>query len=80
MRALREIAHNVLQGKLPLTIKQLDKLKKHKKCLRLLAKKSTPEQTKLKIAQKGGFIGSLLAPLLAGVVGSSISGLTSALR
>lgn len=80
MRALREIAHNVLLGKLPLTAKQLTRLKKHKKCVRLLANKTTSNQTRVKIAQKGGFIGALIAPLLAGLVGPAISSLTGGPR
>ena len=80
MRALREIAFNVLKGKLPLTAKQLARLKKHKTCVRLVANKNTNDQTRIKIAQKGGFIGALIAPLLAGLVGPAISMLTGGLR
>ena len=80
MRALREIAYNVLKGKLPLTSKQLARLKKHKKCVRLVANKNTSDQTRVKIAQKGGFIGALITPLLAGLVGPTINALTGNLR
>ena len=73
MRALREIAFNVLRGKLPLTAKQLARLKKHKTCVRLVAKKNTSNQTRVKIAQKGGFISALLTPLLAGLVSTLYS-------
>ena len=80
MRALREIAYNVLKGKLPLTSKQLARLKKHKMCVCLVANKNTADQTRVKIAQKGGFIGVLIAPLLAGLVGPTINALTGGLR
>ena len=80
MRALREIAYNVLKGKLPLTSKQLARLKKHKKCVRLIANKNTTDQTRVKLAQKGGFIGALISPLLAGLVGPAINALTGGLR
>lgn len=73
MRALREIAVNVLKGKLPLTAKQLTRLKKHKTRVRLVAKKSTSDQTRAKIAQKGGFLGALLTPLLSGLVSTIVS-------
>ena len=52
MRALREIAYNVLKGKLPLTSKQLAHLKKHKKCVRLVANKNTNDQTRVKSLRK----------------------------
>ena len=76
MRVLREIAYNVLKGKLPLTSKQLARLKKHKKCVRLVANKNTADRTRVKVAQKGGFIGVLIAPLLVGLVGPTINALT----
>ena len=80
MRALREISYNVLKGKLLLTSKQLTRLKKHKKCVRLVANKNTSDQTRAKIAQKGGFVGALIAPLLPGLVGPTVNALTGNLR
>ena len=77
MKALRENAFNILRGKLPLTAKQLARLKKHKTCVRLVAKKNSSNQTSIKIAQKGGFISALIAPLLVGLVGPAISMLYS---
>ena len=76
LRALREIAHNVKEGKLPLTAKQLSNLKKHKTSVRLLANKKASDKTRFKVAQKGGFIASLLAPLLAGLIGPTVNSLT----
>ena len=52
MRALREIAYNVLKGKLPLTSKQFARLKTHKKCVRLVANKTPLIRQGLKSLRK----------------------------
>ncbi len=73
-KILREIAHNLVKGNVKLTPKQLEKLKRHKQDVRLLATKRTPLKRRQRIAQKGGFIGALLAPLLTGIAASALSG------
>ena len=68
-----ECALNILKGNVELSRSQLQKLRREKHNLRQLASKRTSLTKKRRILQKGGFIGSLLAPvlsLLAPVVGS----------
>lgn len=69
-----EVADNILKGNLPLTPKQKVSLKKNKSGLRTLAKKSESLKKKKTVLQKGGFLGSLLAPLVS-VVGPLLSNL-----
>ena len=72
VECLCEIADNVLRGNVHLTPQQKDKLKRNRIGLRQLTKKSVPLKTKKVILQKGGFLGSLLAPI-ASVVAPFIS-------
>jgi hypothetical protein len=72
-KILREIALNLVKGNVKLTPKQLAKLKKHKRDVRLLATKRTTLKRRQRIAQKGGFLGALLAPLLTGIATSVLS-------
>ena len=55
--------YNMLKANVPLTRKQKDQLKRNKAGLRALVKKSVPLKKKKTILQKGGFLGSLLAPI-----------------
>lgn len=75
VKALCEIALNLVKGNIPLTTCQLKKLKKQKNIFRLLAdKKKSLKKKRAALRQKGGFIFPLLATL-APVFGSLISGL-----
>ena len=60
-----ECAVNILKGNVPLTPRQMSKLRREKHNLRELAKKKTPVKEKKKILQKGGFLSALLAPTLS---------------
>jgi hypothetical protein len=60
---LCECANNILRGNVPLTKLQKEKLKRNKAGLRALTKKSVSLKKKNAILQKGGFLGSLLAPI-----------------
>ena len=60
---LCECADNILRGNVPLTKLQTEKLKRNKAGLRALRKKSVSLKKKKAILQKGGFLGSLLAPI-----------------
>ena len=63
---LGECALNVLKGRVPLTPSQKKKLSRHKTHLRALAnKKTTHAKRKRLLIQKGGFLGSLLVPILS---------------
>jgi hypothetical protein len=69
--SLCECADNILRGNVPLTKLQKEKLKRNKAGLRALTKKFSLKQKKA-ILQKGGFLGSLLAPI-ASVVAPLLS-------
>lgn len=65
---LCEICLNILKGNIPINVK---KLKKYKKAIRILAKKSTSLKNKKKIlkTQNGGFLPMVLPAILAAVAG-----------
>ena len=67
-----ECADTILRGNVPLTKLQKEKLKRNKAELRALTKKSVSLKQKKAILQKGGFLGSLLAPI-ASVVAPLLS-------
>jgi hypothetical protein len=69
---LCECADNILKGNVPLTKLQKEKLKRNKAELRVLTKKLISLNKKKAILQKGGFLGSLLAPI-ASVVAPLLS-------
>ena len=65
LRALTEIAVNVLQGNLPLSSGQKTSLKRHKEKIQLLARvKGSFKKKKDFLVQKGGFLPHLLKPAL----------------
>ena len=69
---LCECVDDILRGNVPLTKLQKEKLKRYKARLRALKKKSVSPKKKKAILQKGGFLGSLLAPI-ASVVAPLLS-------
>ena len=71
-KALREIAYNVLKGKVPLTAPQLKKLKSHKTGIRALAAKKTSLKKRLITQQRGGILSALLLPVLSSLAGSVV--------
>ena len=68
------LCDNILRGNVPLTKLQKEKLKRNKAWLRALTNKSVSLKKKKAILQKGGFLGSLLAPI-ASVVAPLLSAL-----
>ena len=62
---LCECAFNVLKGNIALTESQHLKLKKHKHKLRELTWGKTRKNRKKEILQEGGFLPSLLVPLIS---------------
>ena len=74
IECLCECADNILKGNVQLTPTQRDQLQRNKVGLRELVKKSVPLKKKKAILQRGGFLGSLLAPI-ASVVGPLLTGL-----
>ena len=75
IKAVAECILNVLLGNITLTNKQVKKLKRHKKYMRLVAQKSFPSQKKKAILkQKGGFLPTLI-PLALSALGSVVPAL-----
>ena len=68
IRALCEVCLNTLQGRVPLTPAQKKKLARHKTSMRKLVKHKVGVEHKRKLLQKGGFITSLLAPLIGSLL------------
>ena len=64
-----ECMRNLLKGRVPLKTKQLKALKRFKKFIRKAASKKTSRKKRRKTLQKGGFIGAILPPLVAGLSG-----------
>lgn len=71
-----EICTNVLNGNVPLSAKEKNKLKRYKNYIREMASKSSSQKSKRRVLQKGGFIGAILKPLI-GLIGPLLSGLSS---
>lgn len=70
---LSECSLNILEGNIPLSVSQKNKLKKHKNNLRKFRLKKTSKKKKKAILQKGGFLPALLAPVLASIAGPVLS-------
>lgn len=73
LQCLCECVKNVLNGNVPLTRAHKTRLQRYKTGLRTLVKKSVPLHKKGRIVQRGGFLGALLAPLAASVIGSILT-------
>lgn len=85
LMAVSECIENVLKGNVRLTPLQIKKLRRHKKSLRLLAKKNAAISAKKRaIVQNGGFLPFLLPgivgalaktvlPVAIGAIGSAIT-------
>ena len=75
LNALSECSLNILKGHVRLTPTQKKQLCRYRQSLRSLAKKGTSAKKRKQILQKGGFIGTLLKPvlgILGGLLGSSL--------
>ena len=68
-----DFVHNILQGNIPVTDEEKDRLKRHRHCLRELVKKKTSDEKRKQLIQEGGFLGSLI-PTLVGLVGKLFTG------
>ena len=69
---LRECALNVIRGNVPLSKHQFHKLRKFQKNLHELSRKNTSQKRRLKIEQRGGFLASLLLPIVGSLAGAAI--------
>lgn len=72
---LCECAVNILRGNVTLSSEQRERLRKYKNAVRKLANKGVAVKSKRQILQTGGFLGALLAPLAASLVGPVLTGL-----
>lgn len=70
--SLRECALNLLKGNIPLSKRQINRLKKHKNQLREISKRSTSQKRRFQIEQRGGFLASLLVPIVGSLVGAAV--------
>ena len=70
---LCEISHNILKGNVPVTTIQKKKLHRYKNTLRQLSSRQNTTLNKKKaLLQKGGFLGTLLAPII-GLLGNLLN-------
>ena len=72
---ISECAKNILRGNVQLSAKQKAALRRNRQNLRSLSIKKTSLKKKRQIIQKGGFLGAILAPVLATLGGSLVSSL-----
>jgi len=72
---ISECAKNILRGNVQLTSKQKTALRRNRQNLRRLSIKKTSLKKKRQIIQKGGFLGAIVAPILATLGGSLVSSL-----
>ena len=73
LNTLSECSYNVLQGVVPLSSKQKKSLCRYKKQLRQCANKKPSQKQKRAIFMRGGFLGSLLTPII-GILGQILTG------
>lgn len=69
---LRECAVNLLAGTVPLSKHQFKKLKRYRNSIRELGRKKTSLKKRIHIEQQGGFLASLLLPIIGSVAGAVI--------
>jgi len=72
---ISECAKNILHGNVQLSSKQKTALRRNRQNLRRLSIKNTSLKKKRQIIQKGGFLGAIIAPILATLRGSLVSSL-----
>ena len=72
IKCLCDCANNILKGNVSMPNCQKTKLRRHKQSLRLLTQRQSLARKK-KVLQTGGFLGTLLTPIL-GILGSLLGG------
>lgn len=73
IKLFSELAYNVLNSNIPINSECKSRLRCHKRKLRLLRKKNISIRKKRIILQRGGFLVSVLLPILTSVAASLIS-------
>ena len=74
VKLLSECALNILKGTVVLKKAQKERLRRHRKNLRALAKTSTSLKKKKEIIQKGGFLPGLLAGIIPTLLPAVVQG------
>lgn len=73
IKTICEIAYNIIKGNYPIDSKVHKKLRKYKKSLRCLSCPKKPLHIKKKlIIQQGGFIPSLIATIIGGLLSQAL--------
>ena len=75
INCISDICHNILSNKVNLSSNEKIKLKKYKKEIRKVSGKKASLKTKKILIQKGGFLGTILAPLIGSVILSLMRGI-----
>ena len=75
IKLICEVCLNTLNGNIPLSQQQKNRLKRHKNVLRKLAKSRLSTDKRKKMMQKGGFLPLLVAPLLANLAVGAVKGI-----
>ncbi len=72
IKAVSEICDNTIKGNVPLSKHHFSHLKRYYKHLKVISDKKRPSSLKKKYIQTGGFLPTLIAPII-GFLGSVIS-------
>ena len=72
---ISEICHNLLQGNVDLSQRQVSKLAKYKNQIRSIAGKKATIKSKKRLIQKGGFLSALLGTLASTLLGPLVKGI-----
>jgi len=75
LECISECAKNILRGNVQLSAKQKRALRRNRQNLRRLSIKKTSLKKNRQIIQNGGFLGAIIAPILATLGGSLLSSL-----
>ena len=70
-----DICHNILRGKVQLSTKEKNRLRKYKNKIRKVASNTSSRKAKKNIIQSGGFLASILLPLLGTLIGPLVRGI-----
>ena len=79
VQLLSECALNILKGTITLSNKHKEKLRRYRKSLHILSKKTTPVAKKKKIIQTGGFLPAILGGVLPALLPAIVE-ITKALK
>ena len=76
IKSICECCVNILNGCIPLSDRQHERLKFNKEHLRRLVHRATPIKEKRKLLQKGGFMSAILTaaiPLIGGLIANAVN-------